>query len=100
MFLGQDEQDVVHAAMQQTCKQLRTDNDELKRRLLAFDRVSEENRTLRLSKEETDILRTCLATAQDEVQRLLEEKRKMLQDLKILQDQLNLERGRQWSSKR
>ncbi|KAF5286738.1 hypothetical protein FQA39_LY04160 [Lamprigera yunnana] len=97
---GQDEQESVNIAMQQTCKQLRTDNEELKRRLTAFDRVSEENRTLRRSKEETDILRTCLNSAQDEICRLLEEKKKMLQDIRSLQEQLSSERGRQWTSKR
>lgn len=99
--LAQDEHESVTAAIQQTCKQLRMDNEELKRRLVAFERVSEENRSLRRSKEETDILRSCLASAQDEVQRLLEEKKKMLQDVKSLQEQLSLaERSRQWTSKR
>lgn len=99
--LAQDEHESVNAAIQQTCKQLRMDNEELKRRLVAFERVSEENRSLRRSKEETDILRSCLASAQDEVQRLLEEKKKMLQDVKSLQEQLSLaERSRQWTSKR
>ncbi|XP_031339303.1 UHRF1-binding protein 1-like isoform X3 [Photinus pyralis] len=97
---GSDEREAVNAAVQQTCKQLRNDNDELRRRLLAFDRVSEENRTLRRSKEETDILRSCLTSAQEEVGRLLDEKKKMLQDIKTLQEQLSSERGRQWSSKR
>ncbi|KAF5308895.1 hypothetical protein FQR65_LT00595 [Abscondita terminalis] len=97
---GPDEQESVNTAIQQTCKQLRSDNDELRRRLMAFDRISEENRSLRRSKEETDILRTCLNSAQDEVGRLLEEKKKMLQDIRNLQEQLSSERGRQWTSKR
>lgn len=79
-------------------KQLSLDNEELKRRLTAFERVSEENRLLRKSKEETDILRTCLKSSQDEVVRLLAEKKKLLDDIKRLQDQFASERGRQWSS--
>lgn len=74
------------------------DNEELKRRLAAFERVSEENRLLRKSKEETDILRTCLKTSQDEVMRLLGEKKKLLDEIKQLQDQIAPDRGRQWNS--
>lgn len=79
-------------------KQLSLDNEELKRRLTAFERVSEENRLLRKSKEETDILRTCLKSSQDEVVRLLEEKKKLLDEIKRLQDQYASDRSRQWSS--
>lgn len=79
-------------------KQLSLDNEELKRRLTAFERVSEENRLLRKSKEETDILRSCLKSSQDEVMRLLGEKKKLLDEIKLLQDQLAPDRGRQWSS--
>lgn len=74
------------------------DNEELKRRLTAFERVSEENRLLRKSKEETDILRSCLKTSQDDVVRLLGEKKKLLDEMKRLQDQLAPDRGRQWNS--
>lgn len=85
---------------QQIMKQLRTENEELKRRLQAFERVSQENRELRRSKEETDVLRSCLSAAQEEVGRLLEEKRKLLDEMKRLQDQLLPERNRNWTSKR
>lgn len=92
---------MTNLILQQNCKQLRLDNDELRRRLAAFDRVSEENRNLRLCKEESDTLRSCLASAQDDVQRLLEEKKIMLQDLRYLQEQLSLhDKNRQWASKR
>ncbi|KAK9891592.1 hypothetical protein WA026_015552 [Henosepilachna vigintioctopunctata] len=80
-------------------KQLILDNEELKRRLAAFDRISEENRILRKAKEEKDVLKACLTSAQDEVMRLLDEKVKLLDDMRRLQDQMN-ERGRQWNSKR
>lgn len=75
------------------------ENEELQRRLAAFERISEENRLLRRAKEEKETLKTCLNSAQDEVVRLLEEKMKLLDDMKKLQDQLK-ERGRQWNSKR
>lgn len=44
-----------------------SDNDELKRKLLAFERISEENRSLRKAKEESNVLRTHLKNAQDDV---------------------------------
>lgn len=84
----------------QANKQLKADNEELKRRLAAFERVSEENRELRRSKEETDILRSCLSSAQDEVTRLLDEKMKLLETIRRLQGQLSPDKGRQWNSKR
>ncbi|XP_044747939.1 UHRF1-binding protein 1 [Coccinella septempunctata] len=80
-------------------KQLTAENEELQRRLVAFERVSEENRLLRKAKEEKETLKACLTSAQDEVMRLLDEKIKLLDDMKRLQDQLS-ERGRQWNSKR
>ncbi|XP_017786944.1 PREDICTED: UHRF1-binding protein 1-like isoform X2 [Nicrophorus vespilloides] len=85
---------------QQVSKQLKLDNDELRRRLLAFERVSEENRLLRKSKEETDVLRSCLTSSQEEVSRLLDEKRNLLDEIKNLQDRLLSDKSRQWSSKR
>lgn len=87
-------------ANQQISKQLRTENDELRRRLVAFERVSQENRDLRRFREETDILRSCLNTSQEDVKRLLEEKKKLLDDVKRLQEQFLPDRSRQWTSKR
>lgn len=91
------EQEII---LKQQNSQLKLENEELKRRLAAFERVSEENRQLRRSKEETDILRSCLSSAQDEVSRLLDEKKKLLDNVKRLQDQLLSDRSRQWNSKR
>lgn len=81
-----------HDVLNQTCKQLKSDNEELKRRLVAFERVSTENRELRRSKEEVDILRSCLSSAQDEVARLLDEKKELLEEVKKLQGQLPMEK--------
>lgn len=80
--------------------QVVAENEELKRRLTAFERISEENRALRKAKEEKDVLKACLTSAQDEVMRLLEEKTKLLDDINIAREQINMERGRQWNSKR
>ncbi|KAJ8969015.1 hypothetical protein NQ317_007376 [Molorchus minor] len=79
-------------------RQLSADNEELKRRLQSFERISEENRLLRKAKEETDILRTCLKTSQDDVVRLLDEKQKLLDEIKKLQEQFGADRGWQWNS--
>lgn len=81
-------------------KQLRIENEELRRRLVAFERVSQENLNLRRSKEESDILRSCLNSAQEEVSRLLDEKKRLLDEIKKLQDQLLPDRSRQWTAKR
>lgn len=82
-------------------RQLTSDNEELRRRLAAFERVSEENRSLRKSEEETAVLRSCLASAQEEVARLLDEKKKMLEEIRQLKNQINNgATNRQWISKR
>ncbi|XP_033611265.1 UHRF1-binding protein 1-like isoform X3 [Cryptotermes secundus] len=76
------------AALEHSNKQLQAENAELKRRLAALERVSKENHTLRQSTEESQILRSCLATAQDDVASLLEEKRSLLDRMRRLQDQV------------
>lgn len=73
------------------------ENEELKRRLAAFERVSEENRILRKTKEETEVLRSCLKTSQDEVVRLLGEKKKLLDEIRTVKEQM-ADRGWQWNS--
>lgn len=68
--------------------------------MAAFERVSEENHGLRRLTEETDVLRSCLSSAQDEVVRLLDEKMKLLEQVKVLQQQLSPDKNRQWNTKR
>lgn len=80
-------------------RQLVAENEELKRRLAAFERVSEENRSLRKSEEETCVLRSYLAAAQDDIATLLDEKRKLLEEIKQLNGQVS-STNRQWTSKR
>ncbi|XP_065226318.1 bridge-like lipid transfer protein family member 3B isoform X2 [Planococcus citri] len=51
----------------------------LRKRLAAMEYLNEENQTLRQCREETKVLRSCLAAVQDEVAALLEEKRNLLE---------------------
>lgn len=88
---------IASSDQDQKLNRLVVDNEELRRRLAAFERVSEENRSLRKSEEETAVLRSCLASAQDEVARLLDEKNKLLEEIKQLKSQTT---NRQWISKR
>lgn len=76
-------------ALEETNRQLLLENKELRRRLAALERVSEENHLLRQSSEESQVLRSCLAVAQDDVAHLLDEKRSLLDRLRGLQDQLD-----------
>ncbi|XP_057672288.1 bridge-like lipid transfer protein family member 3B [Diorhabda carinulata] len=66
-------------------------NNEDMRRLMTFERISEENRLLRKSKEESDkekdVLREYLKKCQDEVTRLLNEKQNLLDDIRRMQHQ-------------
>ncbi|XP_072383543.1 bridge-like lipid transfer protein family member 3B [Diabrotica undecimpunctata] len=67
-------------------------NDDL-RRLMTFERISEENRLLRKTKEESDkekdVLREYLKKSQDEVTRLLNEKQNLLDEIRRLQHHWN-----------
>ncbi|KAG5871206.1 hypothetical protein JTB14_010559 [Gonioctena quinquepunctata] len=69
--------------------QLSLDNEELKRRLSAFDRVLEENRALQKIKEEADILRSCLEKSQDQIALLMSDKTKLLNEMSQLQEQMS-----------
>ncbi|GLV35400.1 uncharacterized protein CBL_01450 [Carabus blaptoides fortunei] len=87
--------------MQQTIRQLKSDNDELKRRLAAFDRISDENRVLRKTKEESEILRACLTSAQDDIAKLINDKKSLLESLQKMEEHFKQpDRSRQWTTKR
>lgn len=75
--------------MKHTASQLRNDNNELRRQLTAFERVSEENRKLRRSQEETDALRSCLLATQDDLAKLLDEKKSLLDRIRDLTHELS-----------
>uniref|UniRef100_A0A6P7FPH1 UHRF1-binding protein 1-like n=1 Tax=Diabrotica virgifera virgifera TaxID=50390 RepID=A0A6P7FPH1_DIAVI len=68
-------------------------NNEDLRRLMTFERISEENRLLRKTKEESDkekdVLREYLKKSQDEVTRLLNEKQNLLDEIRRLQHHWN-----------
>ncbi|XP_015598696.1 UHRF1-binding protein 1-like isoform X2 [Cephus cinctus] len=74
--------------LKQSSRQLKSDNEELKRRLVAFERLLEENSKLRRVKEESEVLRSCLNAAQGDVSTLLEEKRTLQETVTDLQNQL------------
>ncbi|XP_067211489.1 bridge-like lipid transfer protein family member 3B isoform X2 [Linepithema humile] len=61
--------------LRQSSKQLKSDNEELKRRMGALERLSEENARLMRNKEESDMIRSRLSAAEDDIVSLLEEKR-------------------------
>lgn len=87
--------------LQQLFKQVKTDNEELKRRLLAFERISEENRILRKIKEESDVLKACYNSAQDDITKLIEEKNVLLDKIQKMDELLKQkDSGRQWNNKR
>ncbi|KYN07307.1 UHRF1-binding protein 1-like protein [Cyphomyrmex costatus] len=74
-------------ALRQSSKQLKLDNEELKRRMGALERLSEENARLMRVKEESDIIRSRLSTAEDDIASLLEEKRLLHETISELRNQ-------------
>ncbi|XP_012273649.1 UHRF1-binding protein 1 [Orussus abietinus] len=92
------EKEIELSTLRMASKQLRSDNEELKRRLAAFERLSEENTKLRRAKEESDVLRTCLNAAQESITSLLQEKKNLQETIAELQGQLRVSRNAQASS--
>ncbi|XP_011633226.1 UHRF1-binding protein 1-like isoform X1 [Pogonomyrmex barbatus] len=92
-------------ALRQSSKQLKLDNEELKRRMGALERLSEENARLMRAKEESDIIKSRLSAAEDDIASLLEEKRLLHETISELRNQ-RLEGGpggsnrASWSIKR
>ena len=88
-------------------QRLKSDNEELRRRLSTMDRLSEENSKLRKMKEE---LKSYLNAAQEDISVLLKEKRILEESVMDLQNQLPGagvgafsgmgSRGSVWSNKR
>ncbi|XP_075235115.1 bridge-like lipid transfer protein family member 3B isoform X2 [Lycorma delicatula] len=67
--------------------QLISENEQLRRRLAAMEKLNEENHYLRRCEEEAQFLKSCLSAAQDNVTTLLEEKQTLLDLLQKLQEQ-------------
>jgi len=74
-------------ALRQSSKQLKLDNEELKRRMGALEKLSEENARLMRVKEESDIIRSRLSAAEDDIVSLLEEKRLLHETISELRNQ-------------
>lgn len=83
-------------------KNLSKESEELKRKLKMFEKVEEENNRLHKVVEETEVLRVCLASAQEEVGNLLEEKQRLLETLQELQEEMykSDQKRRSWNDKR
>ncbi|XP_051166557.1 UHRF1-binding protein 1 isoform X2 [Leptopilina boulardi] len=74
--------------LRQSCKQFKSDNEELKRRLAALERFADENSRLRFVKEESDMLRSCLEISQENISILMKEKKSLQETVTNLQGQL------------
>lgn len=73
--------------LRQSSRQLKLDNEELRRRMGAMERLSEENARLMRAKEESDIMRSRLSIAEDNIASLLEEKRILHETITELRNQ-------------
>uniref|UniRef100_A0A1B6E5E8 Uncharacterized protein n=1 Tax=Clastoptera arizonana TaxID=38151 RepID=A0A1B6E5E8_9HEMI len=80
--------------------QLKSENERLRRRLAAMEKVNEENHFLRKCQEESQLLRSCLDAAQDSVTTLLEEKRNLLELVHSLKNQTSASDAKFGNSKR
>ncbi|KYQ54512.1 UHRF1-binding protein 1-like protein, partial [Trachymyrmex zeteki] len=84
--------------LRQSSKQLKLDNEELRRRMGTLERLSEENARLMRVKEESDIIRSRLSAAEDDIASLLEEKRLLHETISELRNQ-RLEDGPEGSNR-
>ncbi|XP_014283394.1 bridge-like lipid transfer protein family member 3B [Halyomorpha halys] len=78
---------------------LKLENEQLRRRLTAMERLNEENHRLRKCEEEAQLLRSCLNDAQETLNSLLQEKQNLLEIIKNVQ-QSKGENKQQTSGKR
>ncbi|CAK9832841.1 UHRF1-binding protein 1-like [Anthophora retusa] len=91
--------------LRSSSKQLKSDNEELRRRLDALEKLSEENTKLIRVKEESDIIKSDLTVARENIQLLLREKKALQDTVTELQNQITgngASSGTRasWSSKR
>jgi chromosome segregation ATPase len=98
------EREIELNILKEQSQQLQLDNEELQRRLITMERLSEENSKLRRVKEE---LRSSLNVAQEDISVLLKEKRILQGSIEDLQNQLSASsgfgatsRGSMWLNKR
>lgn len=87
--------------LRQSSKQLKIDNEELRRRIDTLEKLSEENAKLMRVKEESDTVKLHLSAAQEDIQMLLREKKALQETITELQNQMVGSGTRaSWSSKR
>ncbi|XP_039294863.1 UHRF1-binding protein 1-like isoform X2 [Nilaparvata lugens] len=67
--------------------QLVSENEQLRRRLAALEKINDENNYMRRCEEEATFLKSCLSAAQENIASLLEEKQKLLDLVQRLQEQ-------------
>ncbi|XP_054261337.1 bridge-like lipid transfer protein family member 3B isoform X2 [Macrosteles quadrilineatus] len=79
---------------------LRSENDELRRRLAAMEKINEENHVLRRCQEETKVLRSLVNSAQEDLCRALEAKQELLDKVQRLQAAANSNDKQQSNTKR
>ncbi|XP_076231903.1 bridge-like lipid transfer protein family member 3B isoform X2 [Calliopsis andreniformis] len=75
--------------LRQSSKQLKLDNEKLRRRLDTLEKLSEENARLIRAREESDIIKSRLSVAQEDIQMLLKEKKALQETITELQNQIN-----------
>ncbi|KAG8035486.1 hypothetical protein G9C98_006932 [Cotesia typhae] len=73
--------------LKQLNKQIKNDNDELRRRLVALDYLSEENLRLKRSKDELHSVKLQLSEAQELIKELMKEKNMLKENNLMLQSQ-------------
>ncbi|XP_053985581.1 bridge-like lipid transfer protein family member 3B isoform X2 [Hylaeus volcanicus] len=88
--------------LRHSSKQLKSDNEELRRRLDTLEKLSEENAKLMRVKEESDTIKSYLNAAQEDIQILLREKKALQETIMELQNQVIGSGGTRgsWSTKR
>ncbi|XP_012350114.1 UHRF1-binding protein 1 isoform X1 [Apis florea] len=91
--------------LRQSSKQLKLDNEQLRSRLNALEKLSEENAKLIRIKEESNVIKSHLSAAQEDIQLLLKEKRALQETITQLENRIigsGLGSGTRasWSSKR
>ncbi|XP_016904404.1 bridge-like lipid transfer protein family member 3A isoform X2 [Apis cerana] len=91
--------------LRQSSKQLKLDNEQLRSRLNALEKISEENAKLIRIKEESNVIKSHLSAAQEDIQLLLKEKRALQETITQLENRIigsGLGSGTRasWSSKR
>ncbi|OAD52118.1 UHRF1-binding protein 1-like [Eufriesea mexicana] len=74
--------------LKQSNKQLELDNEQLRHRLNALEKLSEENTKLIRIKEESDVIKCHLSAAQEDIQLLLKEKKALQETITELQNRI------------